>query len=153
MNGWISMLLEAAKGSFSSVLNIALIVFPLMVAMELAKNYKLLDRVTGFLRPLTNFFGMSKESSFPLLVGLVFGLAYGAGVIVQSSEEGNLSKKDLILLVVFLANCHALVEDTFLFVAIGANGYILFTIRALVAVLTTWLLSKRIDRMRQQTTE
>lgn len=138
---------EALSGSLKSVWNIAIIVVPLMIVMQLAKDYKILDYISGFLKPVTDFFGMSKESAFPLLVGLSIGLSYGAGVIIQSSKEGNLSKKDLVLLIVFLASCHAVFEDTLIFVAVGANGFILFGTRLVVAITVTYIISKRADRI------
>lgn len=142
----LDFLLETAKGGLLSIRNIAVIVFPLMVVMQLAKDYKILDRFTGLLKPLTDFFGMSRESSFPLLVGLIFGLSYGAGVIASSAEEGNLSDKDLLLLAVFLGNCHAVFEDTLLFTAIGARGSVLIGIRLAAAVLVTKFIAKKLAR-------
>lgn len=142
-----SVLKEATIGSISSVWQIAIIVIPLMIVMQLAKDYKVLDYISKFLKPVTDFFGMSKESGFPLLIGLIFGLSYGAGVIIQSSKEGNLSKKDLVLLIVFLASCHAVIEDTLIFVAVGANGLILFGARLIVAIVATYLMSKRAEKI------
>lgn len=144
---FVGIFLEATKGSLSSVLNIAIIVIPLMIVMQIAKDYKVLDYISGFLKPVTNFFNMSKESAFPLLIGLTFGLSYGAGVIIQSSKEGNLSKKDSVLLIVFLASCHAVLEDTLIFVAVGANGWILFGARLFAAILVTYLISRRADKI------
>lgn len=143
----INIFIEALKGSIGSVINIAVIVIPLMIVMQVAKDYKVLDYISGFLKPITNFFNMSKESAFPLLIGLTFGLSYGAGVIIQSSKEGNLSKKDSVLLIVFLASCHAVFEDTLIFVAVGANGWILFGARLFAAILVTYLISRRADKI------
>jgi hypothetical protein len=122
----MAVLKEAFWGSLSSVWTIARIVMPLMIVLQLAKDYRVLDYLSRFLKPATDFLGMSKESGFPLLVGFFFGIAFGAGVIVQSAREGNLTKRDLVLLSVFLASCHAVIEDTLIFVAVGANGFIIF---------------------------
>jgi hypothetical protein len=138
---------EAFFGSLSSVWSIAIVVIPLMIVLQLAKDYRLLDYLSRFLKPGTDFLGMSKESGFPLLVGLIFGLSYGAGVIVQSSKEGNLTKKDIALLSIFLASCHAVIEDTLVFVAVGANGFILIAARLAVGIIVTYLMSKRVDKM------
>jgi len=137
---------EAVFGSVSTIFKIAIIVIPLMVAMQLLKDYKILDRFADTLRPITDFFGMSKEASFPLLIGLVFGISYGAGAIVQSSREGSLTKRDITLVVLFLVNCHAVIEDTLVFVAVGANGFILLGSRLLAAVILTYVMSKWLDR-------
>ncbi|WXR61360.1 nucleoside recognition domain-containing protein [Peptostreptococcaceae bacterium AGR-M142] len=139
----IHILQEATISSLSSILSIAKIVIPLMLVLEFLREYKILDKLSNFLNPYIKFLGLSKNSSFPLLVGLIFGISYGAGVIVQSAKEGDISKQDLFLLSIFLIACHALIEDTLLFVAIGANGIILITVRFFTAILITYLFSSK----------
>ena len=141
-----AVLKEGLFGSLSSVFDIAKVVIPLMIAMQIARDYHVLDYLSKFMKPVTHFLGMSKESGFPLMVGLVFGLAYGAGVIVQSAKEGNLTHRDMVLLSVFLASCHAVFEDVVIFVAIGANGWLILASRILAGVLVTYAVSKRLDR-------
>ena len=141
------VLQEALVGSLSSVWSIAKVVIPLMIVMQVAKDYHWLDHLSRYLKPLTDFLGMSKESGFPLMVGLIFGLAYGAGVIVQSAKEGNLTQKDMVLLTVFLASCHAVFEDVLIFVAIGANGWLILASRIFAGLLVTYTVSKRLDRV------
>ncbi|MFW5649355.1 MAG: nucleoside recognition domain-containing protein [Candidatus Alkaliphilus sp. MAG34] len=146
----INVLKEAITGSFESIFLISIIVFPLMVILQIAKDYKFLDRISNFFRFLARFFGMSEDSTLPLLVGTTFGIVYGAGVIIQSSKEGNISQRDMFLVSVFLIVCHAIIEDTLIFVAVGANGYILAGSRILAAVVITLLLSKRIRAGQKQ---
>ncbi len=140
----IDVLKEAVVGSFESIYLVAIIVLPLMVILQIAKDYKILDRISKSFRFLTNFFGMSEDSTLPLLVGITFGIVYGAGIIIQSSKEGNISRKDMFLTSVFLIVCHAIIEDTLIFVAVGANGYILCGLRILAATIITLLLSRKI---------
>ena len=140
----VVLLEEIIIGSFESIRLIAVIVFPLMVILQIAKDYKLLDKISGFFKFLTKFFGMSEDSTLPLLVGIIFGIVYGAGIIIQSSKEGNLSRKDMFLISIFLIICHAIIEDTLYFVAVSANGYVLFALRIFAATIITLLLSKRI---------
>ncbi|KDR96005.1 Nucleoside recognition [Peptoclostridium litorale DSM 5388] len=143
----MDIILDAGYGSIKSVAGIGMIVVPLMIVMQVLKDCRVLDKIADILRPMTEFFGMSKEASFPLIVGLVFGLSYGAGVIVQSSKEGNLTKKDVVLMVLFLINCHAVFEDTLIFVAVGANGWVLLLARTAAAVALTYFMSKRIRNL------
>jgi hypothetical protein len=140
---WIlNILEEGLLGGIKSVFYIALIVLPLMITMEIGRELNLLEKIAEFCKPLTRWMGTSKESAFPLAVGLVFGLAYGAGVIIQSAKEGNLDKKSLILVSTFLVCCHAVIEDTFILMAIGANGALLLTVRLIAALILTYILSK-----------
>ncbi|MEW9121107.1 MAG: nucleoside recognition domain-containing protein [Thermotaleaceae bacterium] len=138
----VEILKEALFGSLKSVYSIGVIVIPLMVVLQLAKDYKVLDRVSSGFGIITKPFRMSEEATFPLLVGFIFGISYGAGVILQSAKEGNLTKRDTTLIGVFLISCHAVIEDTLVFVAIGANGWILLGARVAMAILSTYILSK-----------
>ncbi|QXM07268.1 nucleoside recognition domain-containing protein [Crassaminicella indica] len=136
---------EGLLGSLESVYSIAVIVIPLMIILQIAKDYNVLNKLSEYFKGITKLFGISKEAVLPLLVGIIFGISYGAGVIIQSSKEGDLTKKDLILLVAFLVACHAVFEDTLLFVAVGANGYVLLGLRLFIAIGITYFLSKRIN--------
>jgi len=138
---------ESISQSFSSILTISKVIIPLMIAMEFLKEYKVIDKLSNLLSPLSRLLGMSKKTIFPLVVGLTLGLAYGAGVIIQIAKEGELSKKDLYLLLIFLIACHSVIEDTLLFVAMGANGWLLLSFRIVVALILTILASKNIDKI------
>ena len=134
---------EGFFGSLDAVKSIAIVVIPLMFAMEVLKELKVLDILSSLLKPIMKFLGLSKESSFPLLVGLTLGLAYGAGVIINSAQDGALSKKDLYLLMIFLVTCHSVIEDTLIFVKMGANGWLLLGIRVPLAIILTIIVSKK----------
>jgi hypothetical protein len=103
-----------------------------------------MDLISAGLRPLTKFLGVERAAAFPLAVGLIFGLAYGSGVIIQSAQEGEIDKVSLTLVSIFLACCHAVVEDTLLFVAVGANGWLLLGLRTLAAFVVTMLVSRSV---------
>jgi len=141
----IDVLTEGLKGGLSSVFGIALIVIPLMIFLEIARDMNLLDLISKWTRPLTRWLGVSESSALPLAIGLIFGLAYGAGVIIQSANEGEMDQRSLVLVSIFLACCHAVIEDTLLFIPVGANGWMLLGIRLFVAIFVTVLLSKYVD--------
>ncbi|AKL94314.1 nucleoside recognition domain-containing protein [Clostridium aceticum] len=141
----VEILKEAFLGSINSVYSIAIIVIPIMIVLQLLRDYKILGRIIKPFEFLASIFKISKESILPLLVGVIFGLSYGAGVIIQTSKEGNVSKRDLLLITVFLASCHAVFEDTLIFVAVGANGWLLLGTRLLAAFILTFILSRRIS--------
>lgn len=142
----LNILKLGISGGLESVFDIALIVVPLMIVMEIAKDLNFLDKIAGFCKPLTDLLGVSKESALPLAIGIVFGLAYGAGIIIQSAKEGDLDKRSLLLISIFLVCCHAVIEDTFVFVAIGANGYLLLSIRLIAALVLTFIISKKLTK-------
>lgn len=137
---------ESISGSFNSVLTMATIIIPLMIVMELLRSFKVLKLISLKLEPISKFFGISNKAVFPLMIGLFFGLSYGAGVIIDSAEEGNLSKKDLYVLMIFLVACHAVVEDTLLFVVVGANLWLLLVIRLSVAIVISLIASRILNK-------
>ena len=133
---------ETGLGLLLLIKQVAVIVIPLMVFMEIMKDLKVLDRISGWLHWTVKPFGMKPPAVFPLLVGLVFGIAYGAGFIIQAAREGTLSKRDLYLISLFLVINHAIFEDTLLFVAIGANGPVILAFRFAASILVTWAVGK-----------
>ncbi|MBO8170250.1 MAG: nucleoside recognition protein, partial [Thermoanaerobacteraceae bacterium] len=106
------VLQEAIIGSFKSIFGIALIVFPLMMVLEIVKDLNILDRLSAIIRPVSRLFNIPQEAGLPLLAGLIFGITYGAGAIIQSAREGKLTKRDLVVVNTFLVICHAVFEDT-----------------------------------------
>lgn len=142
MNFLQEWLVNGAIGSFNSIKNIAMIVIPLMLFMEIAKDLKLLDFIGKVLKPVTRFFRADENAGFPLAVGLIFGISYGAGVLIQANEKGDIDPASMYIVSIFLAACHALFEDTLLFVAIGSVGWIILSIRILVAVAVTFTISR-----------
>jgi hypothetical protein len=138
----LSILKEAAIGSFNSIKQIAFIVIPLMIVMEILKDLGVLDRIARLFSPLVKIYGMKKEAGFPLVIGIVIGLSYGAGVILQSAKEDKLTRRDLYLLTYFLVAAHAVFEDTAIFMAFGVNGLLLLVTRLAVASVFTFLASR-----------
>lgn len=139
---WQEFARTAFTGSFKSVWQMAIIIIPMMICLEIAKDLKILDRMASWLAPVMKIFRLPKEGAFPLLIGLTFGLAYGAGVIIESVKNGELSWRDLFLINIFLVLCHSVVEDTVLFMAVGADGVLILVSRVVLAVVVTLILSR-----------
>ncbi|WP_313758811.1 nucleoside recognition domain-containing protein [Tissierella sp.] len=146
MNFWL-YIKDSFMGALGSVITMAKIVIPLMIFMEILKDSKILDKLSRKLEPIANFFDISNVAVFPLIIGLIFGLSYGAGVIIESAEENNLSRKDLYTLMIFLIACHAVIEDTLLFVVVGANLWFLLSVRVGVAVIISLFASRILKKM------
>ncbi|MDR7857014.1 nucleoside recognition domain-containing protein [Tissierella sp.] len=146
MDFWL-YIKESSTGALGSVITMAKIIIPLMIAMEIFKSLDLIDKISKKMRPIARFLNISNEAVLPLIIGLIFGLSYGAGVIIESVEENNLSKKDLYTLMIFLIACHAVIEDTLLFVVIGANLWLLLGVRVGVAIIISYFASKVLNRI------
>lgn len=134
--------LSGLSGSLKSVTKIAMIIIPIMVIIEVLKALSILEKFYFLLQPLLKIFKLPKEAALPVMAGLIFGITFGAGLIIQAAREGYLTTKDLIIVNVFLALCHSLLEDTFLFVVLGANAITLISIRLILAIIITFMLAR-----------
>ncbi|WP_213423835.1 nucleoside recognition domain-containing protein [Bhargavaea massiliensis] len=129
-------LLGFEKAGFG-VLQLAVIVIPLMVAIQFLKDGGWMQRLSAKLGPLTKLIGVQPNAGMTLATGLVAGLAMGAGVMIQAVEEDGVSKKDATLVLIFLVSCHAVIEDTLIFVPLGIPVWPLLLIRVVTAFALT----------------
>jgi hypothetical protein len=139
--GWGAILLAALKKACLGIVQLAAIVIPLMTGIQILKERQWIHMFSQWLAPVTKALGMKENTSLTLAAGLVFGLAYGAGVMIQAVKEDGVSKRDLTLAFIFLVSCHAVVEDTLVFVPLGIPVWPLLAIRLATAILLTMLIS------------
>ncbi len=65
-------------------------------------------------------------------------LAYGEGIIIDHVERGRLSTRHADILNAHIAVSHSLLEDTLLFVAVGASLFWITVPRVLLAGAVVW---------------
>jgi hypothetical protein len=105
---------------------IIVIIIGLMVVMDLSREFGIMDQITAGLSMPMKFLGMDRRTSLVTAVGLLLGLAYGAGLIIEETRQNNIGKSEILPTNIFLGTNHALIEDTLIFVAVGASlGWIL----------------------------
>lgn len=117
------------------------IVVPLIIVLEIFREFNILDRFTNFLFPLARIMGFKKESIYPLIAGILFGITYGGGVLIGESSSGRIDARQSFLVALFLGLCHAMIEDTLLFVAQGANPLIIVPFRFVLAFIIVFIAS------------
>jgi hypothetical protein len=115
-------------------LKIMIIIIPIMVGLEMLKNYRLIDRAVELLAPLLRIMGLRKETGFLWLTAVVFGLTYGAAVIVEEVRQGNLGRDDLERLQISIGINHSMIEDPALFIAIGLGFWWMVLPRLMASV-------------------
>ncbi|MGR3187959.1 nucleoside recognition domain-containing protein [Bacillus subtilis] len=136
-DSWLGMLAEALTKAGLGVLQLAAIVIPLMIIIQFLRDLGWLYRFSRWLSPFTQLLGMNKNTSMTMVAGLTIGLAYGAGVMIKAVEDDGVSKRDMTLAFIFLVACHAVVEDTLVFIPLGIPVWPLLLIRVTTAVLLT----------------
>ena len=82
------------------------------------------------------------SKGFSIVVGVILGITYGAGILIQEAKSGAISKPDLFYIGTFLMICHAIIEDTLLFVIFGADFTMVIVIRTIAAIVISYLFLK-----------
>lgn len=108
-----------------------------MIIVQFLRDYGYMTKFSNKLAPFTKVIDVQPNASMTLVTGLVIGLAYGAGVMIQAVEEDGVSKRDATLVFIFLVACHAVVEDTLIFVPLGIPVLPLLAIRVVTAFVLT----------------
>ncbi len=142
----IQLLLDTALSSIVTIGRIAMLLIPIMMLIELARHYQLIEKMTEKVKGALRLLTLPQEAAFPLLVGMFFGIVFGAALIIDYAREGILKKRDLILIGVFLSISHSVVEDTIVFVVFGANPFVLIITRLVLAIIITRAVAYILDR-------
>ena len=142
--------LQTGIGLFKLLALVFAIVMPLLVLLEIIRYYGLLQKLVKYVSPVTRRLGYKDDSVFPLVAGILFGLSYGAGVLLGETRKGRVTGDQAFLVAVFLALCHAIIEDTLLFTTQGAIWWVMVIVRLLVACTVTagiaaWLRRKTVE--------
>src|SRR5699024_7190949 len=137
LSGWGEIFLHGVTTATIAVIQLSLVIFPLMLAMQFLRESGWLTKLSTMFAPFTRFLGMRENTSFTLVTGLAIGLAFGAGVMIQAVKEDGVSRKDMMLALIFLVTCHAVVEDTVIFIPLGIPVWPLLAIRFVMAVIIT----------------
>ncbi|HLR70922.1 MAG TPA: nucleoside recognition domain-containing protein [Pseudogracilibacillus sp.] len=141
LSGWGEISFQALETAFIGVIQLAAIVIPLMIAVQFLRESGWLTKLSNGFAPFTKLLGMEKNTSMTLVAGLTIGLAYGAGLMIQAVEEDGVSKRDMYLALIFLVSCHAVVEDTVVFIPLGIPVWPLLLIRLFTAIILTMTIS------------
>ncbi|OYD07560.1 hypothetical protein CHM34_11065 [Paludifilum halophilum] len=142
VSGWGEIILSALQTAGSSILQLAVIVIPLMLGIQVMRDLGFLDRFAEWMKPLMKPLGIAPRGSVTLTSGLLIGLSFGAGVILQQTREKRFTRREITLILIFLACCHGVIEDTLIFVPLGIPVWPLLFIRLIAAILLTLIIAR-----------
>lgn len=141
-SGWVEISTNALQSAAMGILQLAIIVIPVMLFIRVLQDVGALARFAAFMRPFMRPLGIAPRGAVTMAGGLLFGLAFGAGVILEEVRKHEFTKREITLMVLFLCACHAVVEDTLIFVPLGINVLPLLLIRLVAAILLTLLIAR-----------
>jgi hypothetical protein len=90
-------------------------------------------------RPFVKNSAKNVSKGFTITVGIILGITYGAGVLIKEKQSGALSRYDIFYIGTFLMICHAIIEDTLLFVIFGADLKMVIAVRVVAAIVISGL--------------
>ncbi len=149
-------LADFAWGSLDLLVRVFLIVVPIMIVLEVFEGTRAFRAVVRGWARVVRHVGLDERSAAPTLVGFLFGLAYGGGVIVRDVRRHALGRRQVFIMSVFLSMVHAIVEDSLIFIALGASVFWVVGYRivwaalvtlVLTALATHWLRRRRSDSL------
>lgn len=142
VSGFLPITLNALETAVTGTVQFSVVVFLLMIMIQVLRDLRVLDFVSKKLATSMHFLGIPERGAITMAAGLLFGLAFGAGVIIEQAREQSFSKRDLYVMLLFLSGCHAIMEDTLLFVPLGIPVWALLLIRVIVAIILTVVVAR-----------
>ena len=104
--------------------------------------------IMDFIKSLSFIESYSQKvnSAFSLGTGVILGITYGAGVLINEYKNASLSTKDIWFVGTFLMICHAIIEDSLLFVIFGANLWVIVLLRVIFATIFAFIIANAITK-------
>ncbi|NLX69297.1 MAG: hypothetical protein GX024_00135 [Clostridiales bacterium] len=134
---WMKIFAETLETSWNTIFKMIYIVIPLFILIECLKDSGWFEKISSKTKKITKLFGLPGESALGITIGLLVGLTFGSGVVMQIKEDVNINRVQLNILFTFIGICHAIIEETILFTTVGANGAILLLNRIIMALAFT----------------
>ena len=120
------------------VVKMTTLIYTLAIVQKILAEYGVIRWVSKFLKYPLAFFGLPARTSFLWIVANTLGLAYGAAVMMEEVESGNVSNRDVNLLNTHISISHSNFEDLFLLSAMGAVWYVLLLSRWFGSFVLVW---------------
>jgi spore maturation protein SpmB len=136
-DGWIAWV----RGESMMLTKIFGIVLLLVFFLKLFRYCGGVAIIETLMRPLLRWIGLSVDAIPVLMVGMLLGISYGGGLIIQEAKSGVLSGRDLAVSLVLMSLAHAVIEDTIVLHMTGASIWGVLFVRVGVAIFVVALLA------------
>jgi spore maturation protein SpmB len=111
-----------------------IIIISIMILLEIMRNYHIIKYMVKMLVPFLKIMGLEKKVGILWLTAVIFGLSYGAAVIVSETKNGSFTREELENLHFSIGINHAIIEDPSLFMSLGLNPFWLWVPRFMAAI-------------------
>jgi hypothetical protein len=127
-----------AIGSAGLIGKVLVLILGLMILHQLLIKFGVTKALARIFYPVLYLLGLPRSAAVLWMVANTLGLAYGAAVIIEEEDSGRLTKEDAQFINRHMAVCHSLLEDTLLYVAVGAFALWITLPRVALAGLAVW---------------
>ncbi|NYT64063.1 hypothetical protein H0A66_17230 [Alcaligenaceae bacterium] len=138
-------LVWAQETAFSLLLTFVIIII-LVMALDALERLGITRRITAAMMPLLKISGLNAQVAPVTTVGVLLGLTYGGALIIEEAKKQNLAPRTRFLALTWLSLSHALIEDTLLLLALGADIWIILIGRVIVTLAIVATLARLTDR-------
>ena len=129
-----SGILAWMQGTAFSLALTFVIIAALLLLLDGLERSGATRRITALLTPVLRVSGLEARAAPVTTVGVLLGLTYGGALIIEEAEKQQFPARTRLLALSWVSLSHALIEDTALFLALGANIWIVLVGRVLVTL-------------------
>ncbi|MFA7437320.1 nucleoside recognition domain-containing protein [Castellaniella sp.] len=117
-----------------SMVLVFVVIVALVLLLDVLERFGITRQITRLLTPVLRLSGLEERAAPLTTVGVLLGLAYGGALIIEAADRENFSPRTRLLALSWLSLCHALIEDTVLILAIGADIWVVLVFRTLATL-------------------
>lgn len=110
-----------ATGEFRNICWIFMIILTLLFVMRILHAIGVMNILKRALEPGLTLLGIGREAAPITIIGMMVGLSYGGGLIIQEARSGNLQNRDVFFSLALMGLSHSLVEDSLLMMVLGGS--------------------------------
>lgn len=133
--GWTEWLID----TLFYVLVLICAVVGLLLLMDVLKALGSIELLNKLLRPVLSLVGVDRQLAPVATTGVLLGVVYGGALMMDEVRSNNYSKRSVFTAMLLVSLMHALIEDTLVVLAIGANVWIVLIGRVPFALLFIFL--------------
>ncbi|GBC62763.1 iron transporter [Desulfonema ishimotonii] len=122
-------------------LKIFAIIITLMVVLETMKAFNIIPHILRIIHPFLRVMGLDRQVGMLWLTAGMFGIAYGAAVIMEEARENVFEEAALTRLHISIGINHSMIEDPALFLPLGLSAFWLWVPRLIAAIIAVQLFS------------
>ncbi|AUH63607.1 nucleoside recognition domain-containing protein [Paracoccus zhejiangensis] len=141
--GWTSFLIGLAE----TMGWMLIVLLALCWAIEILRLTGVMDLLNRLVDPVLRLAGISGEARQFAVIGALLGISYGGGMMIREAQSGLIPPRQIFAACVFMGFSHAIIEDTAIVMAIGADGLAVGLGRMIFAIAATALVVRVLNRV------